>query len=470
MNRFFQRQGARFAKRASSFVRKFFGATWWRDWTRLGRSDGLTSEKANYQAEYWCRKYDECTILQRPVRRICEDVAKVQWKLKRRVRSKSALRKFVLVDVEEHPLLDLLRKPNEDMLGTLWREMYQRYQELAGRTVVHIERDEKNIPNRLTLIEPEKLEQTPRDNAEGVFRFKVNGETVPVQPENVMWVVSPSASNLSGHGVGLATAITREILLDEKSSDWSLSIYRNGSQVGAIVYVPDLEDEELDRMQAHYDKNHTGIENVGKTLFLSSEGGSSDSKSPVSVTKMGTAHRELDYTASKQALADRVRENWGVPPELVGDVKNSNRASMVGADFIHQSTNILYRLLRMAEELNERLVPLFGEPDLVLVFENPVKEEAEFRHRALLEGVKNGAANRDEWRADRQLDPMAGKLGAAVSLPLNMHHVDVDGNALLQPDHNAPEPLEEDDAAQVEMQPLLERVARIEATLKGLKW
>lgn len=470
MNRFFERQRARLAKRASSFVRKFFGATWWRDWSRLGRAGGLSAEKANYDADYWCRKYDESSILQRPVRRICEDVAKVRWSLKRRVRRRGRLRGHVLVDVDSHPLLDLLKKPNDDTLGIQFRELYQRYQELAGRTVVYIQRDDAGTPNRLTLIEPSKLKETPRDNRERVFRFEHNSEPIEARPEDVMFVVAPSASDLAGLGVGLATAVTREILLDEKSSDWSLSIYRNGSQVGAIVYVPDLEDDELEKMQAHWDKNHTGLNNVGKTLFLSSEGGSGDSRSPVSVTKMGTAHRELDYVKSKAALADRVRENWGVPPELVGDVKNSNRASMVGADFIHQSTNILYRLLRMAEELNERLVPLFGDPDLVLVFENPVKEEAEFRHRALLEGVKNGAAHRDEWRADRQLDPMPGKLGTAVSLPLNMAHVDQDGRPVIKPDYSAREPREENDAELVQMEPLLERVARIEANLKGLRW
>lgn len=410
-------------KRAAEYVRKSFSAGMFYAGTLWDTAGSIARTKACYDAYYWARKYDECSYLQAPIRRICEDFASVNWCLKRKFIGPTGRRQFV--EVIDHPILDILERPNPKMTGFEFFETAQRYLETAGRVLIDIEFDDRGIPVNLWLVASHYLQDIPRKN-QPLFKFRnQEGILIEREPWQVMFFTYRSLQDPYGFGVGRTTALTRPVELSENADDWSLNLFKNGSHVGAIVDIPDIPDEDQKAIQAHFNKNHTGLENAHKTLFVSSSStpGQSGNKS-MNVAKLGSNHRELDYTAGKKLLKDDVREHFFVPPELVGDSKNSNRATVSAAENLQAIGNTRPKCKLWKSWLNVYFVPLFKDRSLCLDFENPVKEEAEFRHKSLLEGSKNGLCRPNEWREDRGLDPWPGAIGESTYLPLNMQVVD----------------------------------------------
>lgn len=453
-------------------IRKFFGFGF-DILSHLRVSNGHPiSGRAIYDKLYWLKKYDECEILQVPVRALEDGFSKVAWKLKRKEFRREG--PPVFREVFDHPFLDLMKRPNPDLTGRAFKKMMVRHWELTGEIIVFIEeRNRLGEPTKIFLVEPYKLTSIPDENEAREFVFSI-GQGVhekqihsPESSKDVVYIRDPAGWSCHGRGVGKATAITREVLIDEKSSDWSLALFTNGSNPGTIVHMPDVEEEDLEKLQEKWDNDHTGVQNVGRTLFLSSD--SLEGKSPLAVERMGGTHKELDYNDSKESLFSRSLRNWKTPRQIIGDIQGGSRSDTGGADFIYQSNNVKPLVELLAEEFEMRLLSQFrGSKNLVISFEDPVKEEAAFRHKRLIEGAKFGLAAADEWRADADLEPMAGILGSAHSLPMNMTWVTPDGQVLIEGNNNARTPREEDDADNAASSVALNAANRALEQLKGL--
>ncbi|MFA5508557.1 MAG: phage portal protein [Vulcanimicrobiota bacterium] len=390
--------------------------------------ESLKSTKAKYSAAYWLRKFNENSILQRPVRRLMEDFASVKFELKRKRRGKNG--RIVLEDVFEHPAMRLLDRPNPTMTGHQFRELWEQSLTLTGQFLVYIEFGRGGKPKALWPIGADKIHKTP-DPAKGRKNWEFlgpTGEKIPAGPESVMWMKLVDGANIYGLGVGLCTAISRQIQMYESATDWFLNFFKNGSHVGAIVHIPDLEDGE--GLQKHWEKNHTGGDNAHKTLFITTKG---EGQAKVTVHRMGASHRDMDFSQGINDLKDQVRENFNLPAELVGDSKNTNRAASTASENFHQKNNIRPRALRGAAFLNCFYLPMWGEDDLVITFVDPVQEDMLIASKTMLDGVKNGCAKPDEWRELRGMEPWETSLSQGQMFPLNMTIVDEDGNVLLHP-------------------------------------
>lgn len=404
--------------------------------------------KPSYDAAYWLKKFNESSILQRPIRRLMEDFADVEFCLKRKRRGANG--RIVLEDVFDHPAMRLLERPNPRMTGQQFKELWEHYKTVTGRFLVYVVFGENGLPEALWPIATNKIRETP-DPSRGRLNWKFegpNGKDLTVGPEHVMFDPLINGAEPYGLGVGLCTPVTKEIEMDDAASDWSVNFFKNGSHPGAIVNIPDLEEGEEKKLQEHWDKNHTGLKNAHKTLFISTQG--DDKASPVSVHKMGSGHRDMDFNNGRQAIKDRVRENFNVPAELVGDTKNANRAASLASENFHQKANIKPRAKRAAAFLNAYYLPLWDEPDLVMTFLDPVKEDRMLLHKALLDGVKNGCATRDEWREARGMDPMETDITGGLSIPLNMMIIREDGTIIMAPREETHQPEPDGDQAELD--------------------
>jgi len=470
----FKSQFNALSRATSKFVQKFFDTSLSLGGWALSKGLQFINKYRGpiYDKAYWLRAYDHCFLVQVPVSRIEEDFAKVKWQLKRATYKRNE--PPVYKQIWRHPFLDLLKRPNEDQTGIAFKQMMIRHWLCCGEVIIYIEeRNALGEPTKMFLVEPHKLCETPLDNQQDMYRFEI-GEGIHTRyidapASEVAYWCNPSAFAVHGRGVGKVVALSREVKLDEKSSEWSLAVYDNGSVVGTIVHMPDVEAEDLKALQEEWDKKYTGIDNIGRTLFLSSD--SIDGKSPMSVEKMGHGHRELDWTESKKDLLKRALILFGIPPQVVGQIEGGSRSDTSGADYIHQSKNILPLLCRFTEEFEMRLLPQWrGTKNMVVTFENPVREDAAFRHKRLIEGMKVGAVLRDEWRRDSELDPMPGELGNTTPLPLNMHHVDANGKPVVEADTQAPAVREEDDADNAASSVALNHASRALDLLRGMQF
>ena len=86
------------------------------------------------------------------------------------------------------------------------------------------------------------------------------------------------------------------------------------------------------------------------------------------------SQREMDFTQSRKDLRDGVNAHFGVPPEILGIVENSNRATATQAKIIYAENVLTPRLLARQDAINTQPLPAWGE-DLLWEYDDIVPED-----------------------------------------------------------------------------------------------
>lgn len=419
----FARIKTRFQARAKALVS---GALSWAGVNWTGDVISALNGAGGRNAQGWLSAFRTCTQLRAPVNRIAEDVAAVPFWLKRRIPGQIGLNGKVPATIVHESnanaveawILQLLRQPNPRMTGTRFRWLVTVYLETVGYAPILIEWETVRLngqkirfPKALKPIAPHRLLSIP---TQGKPFFRVagaRGQGVDYPAGDVIWLNVIDVLDPYGLGCGAAAAVDDEVSQITYAGIWNNNFYRQGAHPGTVVALDGVSPESKKMIQAEWESKYTGIHNAWRTLFV-------DGK--VSAQNLSPSHKEQDFTATQQHLGDRLRFNWNMPPELLGDVRNSNRATIQGATQVHQQGNLAPRVLFWQEHLNAYLMPLFGDPDLFLEWANPVQSTEELQHQALTDGYQIGTVTRDQWLMGHQMDPLGEPWGNMLNVPLNM--------------------------------------------------
>jgi hypothetical protein len=123
----------------------------------------------------------------------------------------------------------------------------------------------------------------------------------------------------------------------------------------------------------------------------------------VGVHEMDQNFRSLQLVQLRQYERDVVLQTFGLPPELLGVLDNSNRATISSADYLMSRYVTQPRLEFLRTVLQEKLVPEFDDR-LILDYDSPI--EADHDAELAAATVAPWAQSVDEWRKMQGLDPM----------------------------------------------------------------
>lgn len=375
----------------------------------------------------WLRAYKTTTQVRAPVDRIAIDTSTVKFHLKRRIKNQAVgingkvpatIIHEANANAVEAWILNLLKHPNPRMTGTQFRRLIIVWLEMVGYAPLEIEWEKVRLngkwtkfPKHLYPIAPHRIISLPTEKKPFFQVRGARGNTVEISPGDIIWLSDIDVLDPYGPGAGTAEAIDDEVSQLTYAGVWNNNFYRQGAHPGTVVGLDGVSPETKKQIEQTWESKYTGIHNAHRTLFV-------DGKATVS--NLGPTHREQDFVQTQQHLGDRCRFNWKMPPELLGDVRNSNRATIQGATQVHQAGNLSWRCLFLEEHLNLFLMPLFGDPDLFLEWANPVQKTEELMHEALTDGWDSGTVTRDEWRMGHQMDPVGDPWGSMWNVPLNM--------------------------------------------------
>ena len=127
---------------------------------------------------------------------------------------------------------------------------------------------------------------------------------------------------------------------------------------------------------------------------------------------------DLNLVEVRKHLGEILVETFGIPPEILGHVENSNRATITAAQTLFACNVLLPRLTFLEVELNEELVPDFGRTDVVLLFDSPVPEDKDFA----LDTTKAHpwAFKADEIRGLAGMPALPDEEGQVFAVPFNL--------------------------------------------------
>lgn len=310
---------------------------------------------------------------------------------------KPSLKQAEVAEVLEHPALDLLNYVNELQGRFELFELTELGQELTGNAYWWVRPDSLGVPKEILILPPQlvAIKLSP-DNLIGSYVFGTNPATaVTIPAEQVIHFRFPNP-NGSVYGYGPAEAAWGSVLDQRSMQKYERALNSNmGVPSLFIQYEGTVEKAELTRIEADWNRKLRGIDKSGRAHV-------GDSK--FKVTPIGLSPRDMSFREGRKWTRLEIANCFGVPIDLI-DTENSNRATADQANYQYEAFTIKPRLTRIADKLNERLVPLYDDRLFFQYLENVPQDSA--GKLAETVGLKNaGIITVDEARERYDLAPM----------------------------------------------------------------
>lgn len=338
-----------------------------------------------------------------PVTKIATDLSNVSGKLYR------VLPDGTKDEITDHPFLDFMARPNPLPFMTrsaLWK-VHETYLMIKGEGPAIIERDAAGYPAELWPIPPHWLADIPRLDFPFYTIRNRDGLQTLVPIEDVFLVRQLNPLDPYGRGLGDAEAVADEIETDEYMAKWAKKFFYNDATPPVLMSAPGITQDEYNRFTASWNDRFRGVGNAHKMGIIPRE---------VDIHKLVDSQREMDFTESRKDLRDGVNAHFGVPPEILGIVENSNRATATQAKIIYAENVLTPRLLARQDAINMQLLAAWGE-DLLWEYDDIVPEDTDFRLEMSNAGLSGSAIMLDEWREQNGFDPLPDGAGQVLFVP-----------------------------------------------------
>lgn len=302
------------------------------------------------------------------------------------------------LDVQQimrHPLLDLMRGPNPVMSAMAFWEVFELYLLLPGEFFAVIERNEFGMPIQLWPVPGYWVRQTPYHGSP-FFHFNFGTWFVNIPERDVIWIRHLRAENPFWRGSGLGEALGDEIEIDAYAAKTVKNHFWNQGVPAAIASLEGAPDTQMDRVRESFYQAIQGYWNAGKTFFTNKK---------IDYKQMSPTFADQKLVELRKASRDVIVQAFGIPPEMMGILENSNRSTITVAASIYAERVLKPELEFARSELQHRLVPEF-DPALLIDYVSPSPDDQAFD----LDVAKAApwAFSKNEWRALGGKDPLEG--------------------------------------------------------------
>ena len=213
-------------------------------------------------------------------------------------------------ELDTHPILDLLSRPNDEQaLEKFIEEAYATYL-VSGNAYIERVGLENRPPLELYVKRPDRM-KVYAGNAEqriGGYDYQINGEKLRFKPWQILHLKTWSPLD-DWYGLSPLAAAARGVDVFNAGQAHNLALLQNGARPsGAWVNSSTMTDDQFRRLREQID-DATRVNNRGRPLLL--EGG-------ISWQELGVNPRDLDFLAGQEDAARQIHAAYGVHPVLTG--------------------------------------------------------------------------------------------------------------------------------------------------------
>lgn len=309
-----------------------------------------------------------------------------------------------VVEILEHPLLQLMHEANPWFTGGEHRKLTQIYLDSVGEAGWIKERNGAGAPMAVWPLPPHWVRELPSP-ARPFFTVAVDRQPFTLPLSEVIWFKHAHPVNPFGRGTGIGGALGDELETDEYAARHLKQWFFNSARPDLIVTMEGASEPELRRAEQHWLDRHQGFWRAFKPFFANRK---------AEVKEIGQSFRDMQLTQLRDQERDVITQVFGVPPEIFGIIENSNRSTVDAADFLMAKHVTIPRLEFMRETLQERLVPEYDDR-IVLDYESPLEEDREFQLKA--GQAQPAALTVDEWRELQGKPPLEQDRGKVFLTP-----------------------------------------------------
>lgn len=321
-------------------------------------------------------------------------------------------------EVEDHPLLKLLSRPNPRDGGSRFIQDLVGYKLLNGNAYIYAPPVTRTYPRELYALRPDMTQLIEGDAQHPVAGYQFSGRhgSMRIAPEDVLhWKSFNPLDELRGMSPLLAAALSVQMNSDARA--WDVALLQNGGKSsGTVTTDGQLTDKQRKSLQAQLKAKHSGPRNAGKIMVM--EGG-------MHWEQMGMTAVEMDWIEGLKISSREICIALDVPPELAGDSANKTYSNYQEARKALYMETIVPDICDLRDELNRWLVPKFGGGDLYLDFDKDgIDALAENRNELWTRLNATSWLTINEKREAAGYEPIGAEgdviLVPATNLPLDM--------------------------------------------------
>lgn len=302
--------------------------------------------------------YRKNGVIFRALMYIADSAASVPWSLYKQVGNERK------EQPQNHPILQMLRRPNPRQGGARFMQTFVIHLFLAGKAFIKrgdstaIREDGKATARMLWLLRPDCVQLKNKAKWEEGWVYKpVGGQPESYAYDDIrpFYMLNP-LDEWEGMSPVEVAALT--ILQANYSREWNRNLLSRGATPGGIISSEyELSKELRDEISEKFEKAFGGFKNAGKPIFL---GGNAEWE------KTGLGPAEMEWVEG-QRMADRMNAvTMGVPPQMMGDRDAATYANVAEARRSFYEEHVIPLLGWVRDELNAWIVvPQYGD-DLAL--------------------------------------------------------------------------------------------------------
>ena len=181
----------------------------------------------------------------------------------------------------------------------------------------------------------------------------------------------------------------------------------NDSTLGLFIEASDTPtDDEVNEFYERWESRFKGPSNTRRPALLSAG---------MKATNLGFSPREMEYLQSMRWSLEDVARVYGVPKAMMGDIERLTFSNFVTARRVFWEDTIVPQLMSYQEALNQRLLPLLGDPTLFVEFDigaiEALRESENDKARRRQLYVSAGIMTVNEVRQEMNLPPVPERDG-----------------------------------------------------------
>ena len=330
--------------------------------------------------------------------------------------------------LDQHPVIDLLNRPNPLQSYSEFFSSLYGYLLLSGNSYVLKVGSDRGAPTELHQLRPDRIQIKGGGNPiPEKYNYIMNGRVAAsyeVDQENgfselkhiKLW--NPLDDY---YGCSPLAAAASEVDQHNMSSKHNVNLLNNGARPsGAVIFKPrddagmaiNLSEQQRAQLLTDLNNRFSGAGNAGRPLLLE---GDFDWK------EMGLSPKDMDFLNLKHLSATEIAMCFGVPSQLVGVPDAQTYANVAEARLALYEETIIPYLRKIESDLNEWLIPMFGE-NLAMEFDIDAIPALSERRKKIYENVtsavREGIMTRNEARERIGLEPVEGGDGLYIAANL----------------------------------------------------
>lgn len=360
----------------------------WRDWlpALLGRKASATTRSVVQmflgRQPVWTPKnyeqlakegYQQNVTVYACVNEIAQAIGSLDWLLTRKGRGGRA------VELDAHPLLDLLRRPNPFEGRAFFFGKLAGFLMLSGNGYVEaVTPGREATPRELYALRPDRMRVIPHPlERVGGYRWEANGVPFEFEAGAILHTKLFHPTD-DWYGLSPIEVAARAIDTDNESLVSNMRLLQNGLRPsGALVVQGNLGDAEFTRLKTEMQQEYGGSDRTGTPMLL--EGG-------MDWKAMGITPRDMDFLQGRKMTQLDICRAYKVPPELV-NLKEGTFENRKEARKALYTEAVLPVAEMLRDDLNGWLVPRYGDR-LSLDFDRDAIEALQEDRKALWERVR----------------------------------------------------------------------------------